>query len=60
MGEGSIEVVLGTRNAKKCQEMVRLLGPHGVAVVSVADFPDVSRGRRRRPDVCGECREESK
>jgi len=34
-------VVLASRNRKKSEEMAELLRPHGIAVESVADFPDV-------------------
>ena len=34
-------IVLGSRNRKKSQEIADLLDPHGITVLSVADFPDV-------------------
>ena len=34
-------LVLATRNRKKCGEMVELLAPLGIDVLSVAEFPDV-------------------
>lgn len=34
-------LVLGSRNRKKSEEIRALLAPHGIDVVSVADFPDV-------------------
>ena len=34
-------VVLASRNPKKSEEIRALLGPHGIEVLSVADFPDV-------------------
>jgi len=36
---GSLPLVLGTHNRKKCAELVDLLGPHSFAVRTLADFP---------------------
>ena len=36
-----IEVVLGSRNRKKSREVAEILAPHGIEVVSIADFPEV-------------------
>lgn len=33
-------LVIGSRNAKKRDEMLALVGPHGIDVKSLADFPD--------------------
>lgn len=35
------DVVLATRNRKKCAELLALLAPHGLAVYSLTDFDDV-------------------
>jgi len=35
------EIVLGSRNVKKCREIAPLLLPYGIDVLSLADFPDV-------------------
>jgi XTP/dITP diphosphohydrolase len=35
------EIVVATRNRKKLGEIVDLLGPYGLRVLCVADFPDV-------------------
>jgi len=35
------QIVLGSRNKKKIGEMVDLLGPHGIEVVGIAEFPGV-------------------
>ncbi|MCH7987677.1 MAG: RdgB/HAM1 family non-canonical purine NTP pyrophosphatase [Planctomycetes bacterium] len=34
-------IVLASRNRKKSREIAELLSPHGINVLSVADFPDV-------------------
>ena len=34
-------LVIGSRNAKKRDELVALVGPHGVEVKTLADFPDL-------------------
>jgi XTP/dITP diphosphohydrolase len=34
-------IVLASRNRKKSREIAELLAPHGINVLSVADFPDV-------------------
>ncbi len=34
------QLILSTRNAKKCGEMIALLAPHGIDVRSLADFPN--------------------
>lgn len=34
-------LVLASRNLKKSREIAELFAPHGIVVVSVADFPDV-------------------
>ena len=34
-------LVIGSRNAKKRDELVALVGPHGVDVKTLADFPDL-------------------
>jgi XTP/dITP diphosphohydrolase len=34
-------IVLASRNRKKSEEIAGLLAPHGIRLVSVADFPDV-------------------
>ena len=36
-----VQIVLGSRNAKKAAEIAELLAPHGISVLSVADFPEV-------------------
>ena len=36
----SRRVVLGTHNSKKAAELRELLAPHGIEVLSLADFPD--------------------
>ncbi len=36
------DIVLASRNVKKSREIAELLRPHGVEVLSVADFPDVA------------------
>ena len=36
------ELVLGTRNRKKCEELVTLLAPLGLTLKSLADFPDAN------------------
>ncbi len=36
----SVEVVLSSRNKKKSQEIRELLAPYGIAVKSIADFPE--------------------
>lgn len=36
-----MQIVLASRNRKKSGEMAALLAPQGIAVASVADFPDV-------------------
>lgn len=35
-------LVIGSRNAKKRDELVHLLGPEGIAVKTLADFPDLT------------------
>ena len=40
MPEPYPSVVLASRNAKKCGEIRALLEPRGIALLSVADFPD--------------------
>ncbi|TWT96610.1 Non-canonical purine NTP pyrophosphatase [Botrimarina colliarenosi] len=35
-------LVIGSRNAKKRDELVGLLTPHGIAVKTLADFPDLT------------------
>jgi XTP/dITP diphosphohydrolase len=40
--EGELfSIVLASRNRKKSREIAELLSPHGINVLSVADFPDV-------------------
>jgi XTP/dITP diphosphohydrolase len=34
-------LVLGSRNRKKSREVAEILAPHGIDVVSIADFPEV-------------------
>lgn len=34
-------VVLGSRNRKKSREVAEILAPHGIDLVTIADFPDV-------------------
>ncbi len=36
-----VSIVLASRNRKKSREIAELLAPHGIEVLSVADFPDV-------------------
>lgn len=38
----SSTLVVGSRNAKKRDELVALLAPHGVQVKTLADFPDLT------------------
>jgi XTP/dITP diphosphohydrolase len=35
------QLVLGSRNRKKSREIAEIFAPHGIALVSVADFPQV-------------------
>ncbi len=35
------QIVLGSRNLKKCREIAEIFAPHGIDLVSVADFPEV-------------------
>lgn len=35
------QIVLGSRNRKKCREVAEILAPHGVEVISIAEFRDV-------------------
>jgi XTP/dITP diphosphohydrolase len=35
------QVVLGSRNRKKSREVAEILAPHGIEVVSIAEFPEV-------------------
>ena len=37
----ALQIVLGSRNQKKLAEMVELLAPHGIDIVSVSAFPHV-------------------
>lgn len=34
-------IVLSSRNRKKAQELSEILSPHGISIVSIADFPEV-------------------
>jgi XTP/dITP diphosphohydrolase len=34
-------LVLGSRNRKKSREIAEIFAPHGIALVSIADFPEV-------------------
>jgi XTP/dITP diphosphohydrolase len=34
------QVVLGSRNRKKSREVAEILAPHGIELVSIAEFPD--------------------
>ncbi len=34
------QIVLGSRNRKKSREVAEILAPHGIALVSIADFPE--------------------
>lgn len=36
-----ITVVLSSRNRKKAQEIAEILGPHGICLLSIADFPEI-------------------
>ena len=36
-----LSVVLSSRNRKKSQEIAEILAPHGIAVQSIADFPEI-------------------
>lgn len=42
MNEPSDTLVIGSRNPKKRDELVHLLGPEGIAVKTLADFPDLT------------------
>jgi XTP/dITP diphosphohydrolase len=35
------QLVLGSRNRKKSREIAEIFAPHGIALVSIADFPEV-------------------
>jgi XTP/dITP diphosphohydrolase len=35
------QIVLGSRNRKKSREIAEIFAPHGIALVSIADFPSV-------------------
>jgi len=41
-GTDKTEILLASRNIKKCREMADLLAPHGIVVKSVAEFPNVA------------------
>jgi XTP/dITP diphosphohydrolase len=36
------KVILGSRNRKKSREVAEILAPHGIELVSIAEFPDAS------------------
>jgi XTP/dITP diphosphohydrolase len=36
------QIVLGSRNRKKSQEVAEILAPHGIDVVSITEFPEVA------------------
>lgn len=36
------KIVLGSRNRKKSREVAEILAPHGIDVVSIIDFPQIS------------------
>ena len=38
---GGFSIVLASRNRKKSSEITKLLSPHGINVLSIADFPNV-------------------
>src|SRR5437879_2450359 len=35
------QIVLGSRNRKKCREIAEILAPHGIELAGIADFPEV-------------------
>lgn len=35
------QIVLGSRNLKKCREIAEIFAPHGIELVSIAEFPEV-------------------
>ncbi len=47
------ELVLASRNRKKSAELAELLAPHGIAVVSVAEFSEVPEIEEDRDSFAG-------
>src|SRR5262245_33344132 len=35
------QIVLGSRNRKKSREIAEIFAPHGIGLVSIADFPEI-------------------